>query len=101
MINAHNVGKHSSLDLVELAREIQNANVALHSQGGKLGLIVDQIRFLQSQALQILRDTKTDQCLHKAACNFKKIPGKIYYLYERESGQQYFSMLSPEVRRLV
>lgn len=86
------------MDLVELAREIQNANVAFHSQSGKLGLIVDQIRFLQSQAMQILRDTKTDQFLHKAACNFKKIPGKLYYLYERESGQQYFSMLSPEVR---
>lgn len=85
------------MDLVELAREIQNANVASHSQTGKLGLIVDQIRFLQSQAMQILRDIKTDKSLHEVACNFKKITGKTYYLYERESEQQYFSMLSPEV----
>lgn len=56
-----------------------------------------QIRFLQSQAQHILRDIKTDQALHRAACNFKKVPGKTYYLYERESGQSYFSMLSPQV----
>lgn len=40
---------------------------------------------------------KTDQNLHDAACNFKKVPGKVYHLYERESGQRYFSMLSPQV----
>lgn len=56
-----------------------------------------QIRFLQSQAHQILRDIKTDVNLHQAACNFKKVPGKTYYLYQRESGQCYFSMLSPQV----
>lgn len=27
------------------------------------------------------------------------VPGNIYHLYERESGQHYLSMLSPEVRR--
>lgn len=56
-----------------------------------------QIRFLQSQAHQILRDIKSDVNLHQAACNFKKVPGKTYYLYQRESGQPYFSMLSPQV----
>lgn len=92
------MGRHSSLDIVALAQEIQNADIGMHNQSGKLGLIIEQIRFLQSQAQQILRDIKTDQSLHQAACNFKKIPGKTYYLYERESGQMYFSMLSPQVR---
>ena len=36
--------------------------------------------------------------LHHAACNLVKKPGQVYYLYERESGQKYFSLLSPEVR---
>lgn len=97
MLNPFHVGRHSSFDIVELAKEIKNADLALHNQGGKLTFIVDQIRFLQSQAQQIIRDIKTDQSLHKAACNFKKIPGNTYYLYERESGQTYFSMLSPQV----
>lgn len=34
--------------------------------------------------------------LHHVACNFVKVPGNIYHLYERESGQRYFGMLSPE-----
>lgn len=97
LLNPYHVGQHSSLDIVALAQEIQNADIALHNQSGKLGLILDQIRFLQSQAQRILKDIVSDQNLHKAACNFKKIPGKIYYLYERESGQMYFSMLSPRV----
>lgn len=97
LLNAYRVGRHSSLDIVALAQEIQNADIAMHNQSGKLGLILDQIRFLQSQAHQILRDIKTNQSLHQAACNFKKVPGKTYYLYERASGQMYFSMLSPQV----
>lgn len=32
------------------------------------------------------------------ACNFVKKPGNVYYLYRRESGQRYFSLLSPKVR---
>ena len=38
--------------------------------------------------------------LHHAACNLVKKPGQVYYLYERESGQKYFSLLSPEVRNI-
>lgn len=36
--------------------------------------------------------------LHRVACNFTKVPGTAYNLYERENGEKYFSMLSIEVR---
>ena len=49
------------------------------------------------QAKTVLEEAKRDAELHHAACNFKKIPGKIYYLYKRKSGQTYFSMMKPEV----
>jgi hypothetical protein len=39
---------------------------------------------------------KRDEKLHQAACNFQKKPGTTYYLYKKPSGQEYFSMLSPE-----
>jgi len=52
------------------------------------------------QAQLVLEEAKRDADLHHAACNFKKIPGKLYYLYKRNSGQTYFSMLSPEVNVL-
>lgn len=56
-----------------------------------------QVRFLQTQAKDILVEAKINSQLHHAACNFKKIPGNTYYLYKRQTGQTYFSMLSPKV----
>jgi hypothetical protein len=60
-------------------------------------MIAEQVHFLQQQAHKVLLEAKEDLKLHHAACNFNKRPGHIYYLYERSSGQQYFSILSPEV----
>lgn len=127
LLNARHVGRHEASDIIALATEIQNADAALrNTSSGKLSLILDQvkngrnvqnkwekkkyhnessifvvarlqIRFLQMQARKILDETKTNQGLHAAACNFRKVPGKLYHLYERESGQTYFSMLSPAV----
>lgn len=41
---------------------------------------------------------KRDERLHQeVACNFQKKPGSTYYLYKKpNSGQEYFSMLSPD-----
>lgn len=44
----------------------------------------------------MLEDAKKDADLHHAACNVVKKPGNAYYLYVRESGQRYFSILSPK-----
>jgi len=60
-------------------------------------MIAEQVHFLQQQAHKVLLEANENLKLHHAACNFHKIPGHIYHLYERSSGQQYFSMLSPEV----
>ena len=35
----------------------------------------------QMQAREILETAKRDTQLHHAACNFTKVPGKIYHLY--------------------
>lgn len=50
---------------------------------------------------QVLEDARRDADLHHVACNMVKKPGSIYYLYQRESGQQYFSIISPEVRTFI
>lgn len=63
----------------------------------KLQMIAEQIKFLQQQAQRVLVEAKENSTMHHAACNFVKHPGNIYHLYERESGQSYFSMLSPQV----
>lgn len=98
LLNAHNVGRHEADDIISLAQQIQTADAGIRSVAtGKLTMILDQIKFLQAQAQKILEETENSTNLHKAACNFRKIPGNIYHLFARESGQKYWSMLSPNV----
>lgn len=95
LVNSFRTGRHESGDIVALASQIKEADVAIRNTAcSKLTLILDQIRFLQGQAEKILKETDANERLHHAACNFKKNPGTIYHLYERDSGQTYFSMLS-------
>jgi hypothetical protein len=61
----------------------------------KLDVIGEQMRFLQKQAMEILKEASDTAQLHQTPCNFVKVPGKIYHLYERESGEKLWSMVSP------
>lgn len=76
---------------------LQADNFVKANACGKLQIIAEQMRFLHQQAQRVLLEAKDNTSLHHATCNFVKHPGKIYHLYQRESGQSYFSMLSPEV----
>jgi len=91
------VRKASPNDLVELAREVQKADTFVRATAGsKLQIIAEQIKFLQQQARNVLEEAHEANFLHHAKCNLKKIPGKMYYLYKRASGEYYFSILSPK-----
>jgi len=82
-------------DLIDVAREIQLADAALGAvTGAQLETIARQIRELQREAARVLDAARRDAELHRAACAFKKIPGHVYHLYRRPSGEHYFSMLS-------
>ncbi|XP_055640429.1 uncharacterized protein C1orf50 homolog [Toxorhynchites rutilus septentrionalis] len=96
IVSLYRSGRREAEDIVELAKEIQASDIQVKNNAcAKLLVIAEQVRFLQEQARKILEETQSAQDLHHAACNFKKIPGNIYHLYKRESGQRYFSMLSP------
>lgn len=83
-------------DLVDAAKQIAEADAMLGAvANGKLQVIVDQIRALQSQARDVLAAAQRDAELHRAACNFRRRPGAIYHLYAKPDGSQYFSMLAP------
>lgn len=85
------------IDLVDVAKEIQQADRMIGTRAkSKLTVIADQIRQLQEEAQKVLEETRENQELHRAQCNFKRQPGKIYHLYRRDDGSLYFSMLSPE-----
>uniref|UniRef100_A0A8C6RI13 Expressed sequence AU022252 n=1 Tax=Nannospalax galili TaxID=1026970 RepID=A0A8C6RI13_NANGA len=93
--HTHRVG--DPLDLVALAEQVQKADEFIRANAtNKLTVIAEQIQHLQQQARKVLEDARRDADLHHVACNMVKKPGNIYYLYQRESGQQYFSIISPE-----
>merc|ERR1711937_460127 len=43
-------------------------------------------------------DARLNALLHKTACNFKKVPGKTYYVYKQRANpdEEMLSMISPE-----
>lgn len=83
-------------ELVDLAREIAEADRMLGNVvHGKLAVIATQMKALQQQAHALLERSARDQRLHRARCNFKRQPGKIYHLYSKGDESLYFSMLSP------
>ncbi|XP_022668457.1 uncharacterized protein C1orf50 homolog isoform X2 [Varroa destructor] len=64
-------------DVVALAQQLHEANNFVQANAcNKLKPIVDQMKFLRQQAISA--------------------PGQIYHLYEKSTGKQYFSMLSPQ-----
>lgn len=87
----------AATELVDLAKEIQNADQLTHAKANaKLKIIADQIRALQSEARQVLEDVNEEQDLHRVQCNFPRKPGQHCHLYCKPDGKRYFSLLSPE-----
>lgn len=86
-----------AIQLVDLARQIGKADQTITIRlNSKLRVIAEQIKDLQEKARQVMEEAQSDQALHRIRCNFKKIPGHIYFLYRKTDGSRYFSMLSQE-----
>ena len=99
LVDADRSGKKSQFDLVELAAQVEKADQFTRATAGsKLTVIAEQVRFLQEQARKVLEDARMNALLHKTSCNFKKIPGKTYYVYKQRKhpDQEMLSMISPE-----
>ncbi|XP_037079839.1 uncharacterized protein C1orf50 homolog [Pollicipes pollicipes] len=97
LVDPQHASKALSTDLVNLAKEVQKADSFVRANvGNKLQVIVEQIRFLQAQAEKVLGEAKRDNDIHHIACNCKKIPGNMYFMYERPGGQRYMSLISPQ-----
>src|SRR5262245_13025657 len=61
-------------ELVDLAREIQAADVAIGSAAhARLAVIVEQMRSLKAQAREVLEEARASMDLHRAKCNFQKL----------------------------
>merc|ERR1712062_95546 len=99
LVDADRSGKKSQFDLVELAAQVEKADQFTRATAGsKLTVIAEQVRFLQEQARKVLEEARLNALIHKTACNFKKIPGKTYYVYKQRKNpdDEFMSMISPE-----
>jgi len=99
LVDTDKVGKKNQFDLVELAAQVQKADQFTRAcAGSKLSVIAEQVRFLQAQATKVLEEARINALLHKTACNFKKVPGKKYYIYKQRKNpdDEMLSMISPE-----
>lgn len=66
-----------------------------YSNYGKLELIAKQISFLQNEAVNIYNNHQINSEINSIKCNFKKVPGTFYYLYEKNN-TKFLSLISNE-----
>ena len=60
----------------------------------KLHLIAKQIEFLKKEAIEILNNHNINNDLKYITCNFRKVPGTYYYIYEKNKNK-ILSLISP------
>ena len=61
----------------------------------KLKILFKQMEALKVEIEQVVEDSIDSVRLENIKCNFKKIPGKTYYLYQDQNGDLFFSLLNP------
>ena len=84
------------VSLVDAAKLIESASATVAMRtNAQLEVIVEQIRALQEQAKEIVERAGRDIDLIHAECRFRRVPGRIYHLYEK-AGHRYFSMVAPD-----
>ena len=85
-----------SIELVELAKELSDADDMLTAQAtAKLRLLAEQMEQLRAKARKILTETREHQDLHRAQCGFSKRAGQAYHLYRKQCGTLLFSLVGP------
>ena len=69
------------------------SNYATYS---KLELIAKQIEFLKNEAENILQNHDLNSDLTCLKCNFRKVPGNYYYVYENANNEKLLSLIAPD-----
>ena len=62
----------------------------------KLKILFKQMENIKREIEEVVKESVETENLEKIKCNFKKIPGKNYYLYQNPDEEFFFSMLSPK-----
>ena len=85
------------VSLVDTAKAIESASATVAMRtNAQLEVILEQMRALQQRARAIMEQASRDIDLIHVECRFRRVPGRVYHLYERPDGHRYFSMISPD-----
>ena len=85
MINIENIQNQKFIDNIK-------SNNSAYS---KLQVITKQIELLKEQAIQIINENNLTNEYNNIECNFRKVPGNYYYVYEKNN-KKVLSMISPD-----
>jgi hypothetical protein len=82
-------------------KELQNDKIVKAVQRNsnnyaKLKVLFKQMESIKREIEEVVKESVETETLEKIKCNFKKIPGKNYYLYQNPDNEAFFSMLSPK-----
>ena len=98
-----NIDKNHLNKLMEIPNlnELQQVSIIQSIQRNsnnysKLKVLFKQLENIKAEIQNVILESIETENLQKVKCNFKKIPGKNYYLYQRSNNDCFFSMLSPE-----
>jgi hypothetical protein len=73
------------------------AVAAMHSQTGmQMGQIYAQMQLLAEQAKSIQQRVEISERIYLADISFEPLINHVYYLYLRENGRDFLSMVSPQ-----
>lgn len=50
---------------------------------------------LEEEYLKMVNDVKLNERIYSAKCQFEPIVGNTYHLYQKENGEEFLSLLSP------
>ena len=82
-------------------QELQNDKIVKSIQRNsnnysKLKVLFKQMENIKKEIEEIVQESIETEELEKINCNFKKITGKNYFLYQRPNNELFFSILSPK-----
>ena len=61
----------------------------------KIKVLFKQMENLKKEIEEIVEESLESENLNNIKCNFKKIPGSYYYVYQKPDSTLFFSLLSP------
>ena len=66
-----------------------------HVNYARLKQLAKQINYLKQEALEIVEETRRQNELYQIKPRFKLVSGSTYFVYQKDDGAKYFSLIAP------